>query len=230
LAEDATEPPPKRRRTRYSKYHAVLSSDMSLVTRENAAQRPGWKVMPSGRIVRPMKMRPEKPLHPPTDEKKTARPVKEKRRVKVPDTRARRRTIDVTKWGGVYLRGSLLDGQITLASSQPKRTVEDSEDENEEDGEGDEDSDQRGATIVDEDYRNNPKPTTISERQNKHPIEPITKSLSLPPQETTQAAHPLDSELAQESTRNLLVLAALSGNAEMGWEKNTLLTSSITNP
>ncbi|ESK94936.1 ribosome biogenesis protein nop6 [Moniliophthora roreri MCA 2997] len=208
---EAEEPPPKRRRTNYSKYHAVLSSDMSLVTRENAVQRPGWKVMPSGRIVRPMQMRPERPLPPSTDGQKTARPVKEKKRVKAPDTRARRRAIDVTKWGGVYLRGSLLDGQITMASLQPERMAEEPEDKDgEEDGEGNED--QRDGMIVDEDYRNDPKPTT-SERQTKPPI---TKPAPLPPQETTQVPNPLDSEIAQERTQNLHLLQALLGDAEWG--------------
>ncbi|KAF9264124.1 hypothetical protein L218DRAFT_979746, partial [Marasmius fiardii PR-910] len=116
------EAPRKRQRTHYSKYNATLSSNMSLVTRENAPNRPGWKVMPSGRIVRSMRMRPGKPL-PPSDDllkkpRASAAPAnsRAKKRVKLPDSRARIRTIDVTKWNGEYLRGSLLDGQIAVSS------------------------------------------------------------------------------------------------------------------
>ncbi|KAG7088540.1 hypothetical protein E1B28_012522 [Marasmius oreades] len=98
---------------------------MTLVTRENAAKRPGWKVMPSGRMVRSMRMRPEKPLPPCSNnsEKNQVSSVtaKKKKKFRPLDSRARIRTIDVTKWNGEYLRGSLLDGQI-IASPLLSRT------------------------------------------------------------------------------------------------------------
>ncbi|KAF9073325.1 hypothetical protein BDP27DRAFT_1319233 [Rhodocollybia butyracea] len=58
------EPPTKKPRRHHNKFTGVPAADMSLITRENAAQRPKWKVMPSGRVVRTMRMRPGKPLPP----------------------------------------------------------------------------------------------------------------------------------------------------------------------
>ena len=40
----------------------VHASDMSLVTPENVSSRSGWHITPMGRIVYPIRMRPEKPL------------------------------------------------------------------------------------------------------------------------------------------------------------------------
>ncbi|KAK7056707.1 hypothetical protein VNI00_002424 [Paramarasmius palmivorus] len=181
------EPPQKRRRIHHSKYHAVLSPDLSLVTRENATKRPGWKVMPSGRIVRPMRMRPEKPLQPCVDQQKSTRPLKEKKRIKAPDTRARRRTIDVTKWGGTYLRGSLLDGQITLASQQPERTDEGLEVER---GTGDDEDE------VDQEDAMTPTDAPL-----------LHTSVQLPHSE---------GDFARERSQNLHLLQALLGSDEWG--------------
>jgi hypothetical protein len=85
---------------------------MSLVTPETAVHRQGWHVTPLGRVIRPMRMRPVKPL-PDMDgsgKKKVKDQVqKRKRRFKAPITRSRRRTIDPTKWGSIYLKGLFLD-------------------------------------------------------------------------------------------------------------------------
>ncbi|KAJ7056511.1 hypothetical protein C8F01DRAFT_1156449, partial [Mycena amicta] len=58
---------------------------MELVTPETAAQRAGWKVTEMGRVLRPMRMRPERPLPPPLatetkPKKKEAATSKPKRR------------------------------------------------------------------------------------------------------------------------------------------------------
>jgi hypothetical protein len=89
---------------------------MTLVTPENAFQRAGWKVLPSGRLIRPARMRPAHPLPPPLDflrkvekEKKPAGGKAKKARVKPPSTRARRKTIDPVRWGSVHLKGAYLD-------------------------------------------------------------------------------------------------------------------------
>lgn len=101
---------------------------MSLVTPENVVGRGGWKVTPLGRIVRPVKMRPDHPL-PPVDEDKSRKAKvkppkkrdvdakdeekkKKKKRAKDPDVRARRRTIDVTRWPSVHLKGMFLDMEV----------------------------------------------------------------------------------------------------------------------
>ncbi|KAF8159238.1 hypothetical protein B0H34DRAFT_702623 [Crassisporium funariophilum] len=110
----AAEEPPKKRRKKHGGSHA---EDMSPVTPENAKERGGWKVTALGRITRPVKMRPEHPLPAVTEEKKSTRPKKvpvegekkKKKRVKDPDARARRRAIDMTKWGSTHLKGMFLD-------------------------------------------------------------------------------------------------------------------------
>ncbi|KAG6371858.1 hypothetical protein JVT61DRAFT_8855 [Boletus reticuloceps] len=78
-----------------------------------AASTPGWIVTPSGRVVRPMRMRPERPLEPMRYEASASRVKvangKVKKRVKPPPVRARRRLIDPTKWDSGYLKGVFLD-------------------------------------------------------------------------------------------------------------------------
>ncbi|KAF9458871.1 hypothetical protein BDZ94DRAFT_1300909 [Collybia nuda] len=128
----ALDEPPRKKRKRSGGAHA---DDMSLVTPENVVGRGGWKVTPMGRIVRPVKMRPEHPM-PPMEEdlsKTTSKAktkaakfpkkhtgdgkdgdgeTKKRKRVKDPDVRARRRTIDVTRWGSVHLKGMFLDMDV----------------------------------------------------------------------------------------------------------------------
>ncbi|KAJ3848724.1 hypothetical protein EV368DRAFT_48734 [Lentinula lateritia] len=116
--EKESEPPVKKPRLRYSKFSGIQASDMSLVTRENAPQRAGWKVMPSGRVVRTMKMRPGKPLPPLPAHVKDSKDGKKKKKVKTPDTRARSKTIDVTKWDGSYVTGVFLGGDEDLPIAQ----------------------------------------------------------------------------------------------------------------
>ncbi|KAF7329114.1 hypothetical protein MKEN_00171900 [Mycena kentingensis (nom. inval.)] len=117
-AENADAPPPTRKRKRaHTGEHA---SDMSLVTPENAAQRSGWKVTETGRILRAARMRPDRPLPPPLDKEAAKRQKtegKERKRKRDPDTRARRRTIDVTRWGNTQLKGVFLEN----VSSVPRR-------------------------------------------------------------------------------------------------------------
>ncbi|KAJ3971378.1 hypothetical protein EV361DRAFT_225270 [Lentinula raphanica] len=110
-AESSSESSNEQRRLHHSKFSGVQASDMSLVTRDNAAERPGWKVMPSGRVVRTMKMRPGKPLPPlPTHLMDQSHSKVKKKKVKEPDARARSRLIDVTKWDGSYVSGVFLGG------------------------------------------------------------------------------------------------------------------------
>ncbi|KAG7450980.1 uncharacterized protein BT62DRAFT_960538 [Guyanagaster necrorhizus] len=107
-AQDA--PPPKKKR-RCSKYTAVEAEDMSLVTPQNAHLRAGWTVTTLGRIMRPMRMRPERPLmplpKPPADGKAS-------KKRKIPLVRARRRTIDMRRWEGAHLTGVFLGGGVPL--------------------------------------------------------------------------------------------------------------------
>ncbi|KAL0581013.1 hypothetical protein V5O48_001007 [Marasmius crinis-equi] len=204
------EPPRKRQRTHFSKYHGVYANDMSPVTRENAETRPGWKVMPSGRVVRPMRMRPGKPLPPNSDDARNKRntlaQVKEKKKkIKLPDTRARIRSIDVTKWNGEYLRGSLLDGQITATSMKPRAVVQTTALEE----------------PVSEEEAVEPPQSPVQSTHQPRRIEPEalpTTSAFTREDETAPRPHtasdPTSLNFVQERAQNLSLLNALLGDAE----------------
>ncbi|KAJ7694599.1 hypothetical protein B0H17DRAFT_1159120 [Mycena rosella] len=112
--ENAAEPPPPRRKR---KRGGVLAEDMSLVTPENAAERAGWKVSEMGRVMRPVRIRPERPLPPPLTSSAPKKPATSKdkdaaakpKKRRDPDSRARKRTIDMTRWGSVHLKGIFLE-------------------------------------------------------------------------------------------------------------------------
>ena len=119
--------PPKRRRLVARGVHARHTHDMSLVTPSNVHQRPQWRVTPLGRLIRPMRMRPARPLGLPLDVLKTQNQNiiskdKERRKRKraataMPPTRARRLTIDPLRWGSVHVSGVFLDGERALVST-----------------------------------------------------------------------------------------------------------------
>ncbi|KAJ7066120.1 hypothetical protein C8F01DRAFT_1052158 [Mycena amicta] len=121
---------PRRKRPR----GAVYAEDMELVTPETAGQRAGWKVTEMGRVLRPMRMRPERPLPPPLatetkPKKKEAATSKPKRR-RDPNSRARRQTIDVTRWGSVHLKGMFLENAAEVSQKRvpdETRPMEESE-------------------------------------------------------------------------------------------------------
>ena len=60
--EQETELDPSKKK--WKRLKSTFAEDMSLVDPSNASSRSGWKVTTLGRIVRPIKMRPEKPLPP----------------------------------------------------------------------------------------------------------------------------------------------------------------------
>jgi hypothetical protein len=99
---------------------------MTLVSSENAAARPGWKVSELGRITRPIKMRPAHPLpeiqEPKVPKTKTTavdgEKKKKKKRLKDPDSRARRRAIDMTKWGSTHLKGVFLELEVPVGTKK----------------------------------------------------------------------------------------------------------------
>lgn len=104
------------------------SQDMSLVTPENVHRRSQWRVTPLGRLIRPMRMRPARPLGPPLDVLKAETHQRgqqgkgRKRRARTaPPTRARRQTIDPLRWGSTHIGGVFLDGVQTSTSSLASR-------------------------------------------------------------------------------------------------------------
>ncbi|KAF9485516.1 hypothetical protein BDN70DRAFT_927457 [Pholiota conissans] len=129
----AAEEPPKKKRKRFG---GVEADDMSLITTENVTERPGWKVSALGRITKPVKMRPAHPLPEITeDAKKKPGAVKfsdakksgvegekkKKKRTKDPDTRARRKVIDMTTYGSTHLKGMFLDLDTPMPTKRPER-------------------------------------------------------------------------------------------------------------
>jgi hypothetical protein len=85
---------------------------MTLVTPLNVQSRKGWHVTPLGRLIRPMRMRPVRPLSSMValSNRKIADPKKkQKRRFKQALIRSRRRSIDPLKWGSQHLKGAFLD-------------------------------------------------------------------------------------------------------------------------
>ncbi|KAJ7879245.1 hypothetical protein B0H14DRAFT_3082928 [Mycena olivaceomarginata] len=124
--ENAEEPAPPRRKRKRGGVHA---EDMTPVTPETAAQRASWKVTEMGRIMRPVRIRPAWPLPPPLvaavpkkpkDTSKKDDSTKKPKKRRDPDSRARRRTIDMTRWGSVHLKGMFLEdaGQALETLSQ----------------------------------------------------------------------------------------------------------------
>ncbi|TEB22073.1 hypothetical protein FA13DRAFT_1523424 [Coprinellus micaceus] len=126
---------PKRKRQRLDGVHA---KDMSLVTPSSAAQKSGWKVTEMGRVLRTIRVRPDHPLPLTLEEMAKAKSAvaagagthytkgkknekgregkgkdgeERKKRKKDPMVRARRVTIDVTKWESTLLKGMFLESQ-----------------------------------------------------------------------------------------------------------------------
>jgi hypothetical protein len=126
---EETARPRKRRRLAARGVQARQAHDMSLVTPSNVHQRPQWCVTPLGRLIRPMRMRPARPIGLPLDVLKAqnqnlsfkSQGGKEKRKRRravalTPPTRARRLTIDPLRWGSTHISGVFLEGERALMS------------------------------------------------------------------------------------------------------------------
>ncbi|KAH0826919.1 hypothetical protein J3R83DRAFT_4512 [Lanmaoa asiatica] len=130
LAQINSQPPrlvrPKRTRARnYGQPSSTLP--LTPLSAAAAASTSGWIVTPSGRVVRPMRMRPERPLEPmgsePSASKVKGMNGKMKKRAKPPPIRARRCRIDPTKWDSAYLKGVFLD-TVSVPLPTPKDALE----------------------------------------------------------------------------------------------------------
>ena len=126
-SEETARPRKRRRLTTARGVQARHARDMSLVTPSNAHQRPQWCVTPLGRLVRPMRMRPARPIGLPVDVLKAqnqslsfkSQEGKERRKrrriaASTPPTRARRVTIDPLRWGSTHISGQFLEGERVL--------------------------------------------------------------------------------------------------------------------
>lgn len=189
---------------------------MSPVTPENVKDHKGWKVTPLGRIVHPIKMRPSHPLPDPVEDapkskaKSSAGKEKEKKRkLKEPPTRARKRTIDPTKWNSKHLKGAFLDAVVAYPEPTLRRPEFPKHDEasssssqiSDDDDESDDEASSRPQIST-------PTVPVVSSSSVVKPIEPRAKSpgVSLP-----------DSDLLQEKKASLGLLQSLFGANDDDW-------------
>ncbi|KAH9851945.1 hypothetical protein C2E23DRAFT_732078 [Lenzites betulinus] len=223
-AEEATDEPPKKRRRLPRGVQGVHAVDMSLVTPENVHTRGGWRVTATGRLIRPVRMRPDHPLPEVLEstkvEKAKAKAKAEKgkrtKRARDPPTRARRRTIDPTKWGSTHVKGIFLEN--AAARMPPMHAASNRSDHGE--SESDESS---GAEEVDVQGASDDSGT-----ESDSPAVPMASSPPRPKTHTTISL-PLKTlvpaaatgDLAEETSKALGLLQSLfEGQDEWGDEES----------
>lgn len=230
MLKEASEPPRKKRRLPRG-VHGVHATEMSLVTPENVEERGGWKVTPAGRIVRPIRMRPEHPLPEPlatvpklqTKKPKTVK-EKKKKRVKEAPTRARRRTIDPTKWDSTHLKGIFLenaapvlrgdDTSISLLHHPPLGGVEEDISSSSESGSEDEEEHQAPGMDVDmKDVHQSPARSSPLAQTAPH-SPPLQAKIDLRPKAAGDA---VSDNLIEEKNAALGLLQSLFGDGGDDW-------------
>ncbi|KAG8821569.1 hypothetical protein FRC17_009787, partial [Serendipita sp. 399] len=105
--------PPKRHRVTRG-VSGTESTNMELVTPQNANLRTGWKVTTLGHLVRPMRMRPLHPIERPI--RLSMSGIRKKRRKISVITRARRQKIDPTLYGATHLTEEVLKADHVFIS------------------------------------------------------------------------------------------------------------------
>ena len=212
-ADASTDEPPKKRRRLPRGVQGVHARDMSLVTPENASTRGGWRVTPTGRLIRPMRMRPAHPLPEPLDavkpSKEKTKSGKTKTRMRQLPTRARRKTIDPTKWGSQQLKGIFLENAAVAHPTVPRRELEAgvSDDEGSEDyASGSESGSDSSAAATDIERSLSP-PSPISIDEKRAPTPSAISSNIAPPSA-------VDRELAEEKSQSLGLLQSLFGDKD----------------
>jgi hypothetical protein len=222
-AAETEGPPPKKRRNEGSQ-----AEDMSLVTSSNVRERKGWKVSSLGRITRPVKMRPERPL-PDIRQESTLKKgqvrgvgmtegeknkIKKTKRLKDPDSRARRRTIDMTKWGSTHLKGMFLDmptlGMKRLQFDDPAIESEDSE-------ESGDDNDRLKVPQSSEQTVSSQTPLSPPLPANPLNISADISALSIKSQSSVLPLPENNVNLEVEKTQTLNFLASLFGGKDDNW-------------
>jgi hypothetical protein len=181
-AEEEEETRLSRERQRAQKYGAVHAQDMSLVTKENANTRPGWIVTPLGRIVRPMKMKPARPLE--SVDASTGKVTVKKKKKAEEELRAKRQKIDMLKYGSVHLKGVFVDVAIPDVGygDNAMATEVDAEDKGSEDMVDDETSsseeETEGSDNEDEDMSSiDEEPSTADNKQSEKTVASSTNKL-----------------------------------------------------
>lgn len=211
----------KKRRRLPRGVQGVHAADMSLVTPENAANRPGWHVTALGRVIRPIRMRPDHPLPDPQESATAAAKSnaggKKRKRVREPPTRARKRKIDPTHWGSVHLKGAFLENVIvadTPKSTPPTVAQPSYPEEDENSTSGSDESSSQGTSdaeelVLDEKATvSGPTPSRSPTSQRVADTPHTLLQMAPPRMDKTDDAQ---TDLRQETQRSLNLLQALFG-------------------
>ncbi|KAI0057367.1 hypothetical protein BV25DRAFT_1831197 [Artomyces pyxidatus] len=227
---DAAEEPPRKRARLARGVKGRHAQDMALVTPDNLHLHPQWHVTPLGRLIRPLRMRPERPLGPPLEVQKAKVRVKvgkdgksikgkERKRKREPPTRSRRRTIDPLRWGSTHLKGVFLENVAVVprgdALDEREGHVSDAEDESEE-GEDDDDDDEQEeqniAEALQKDVDTPPSPLPAS------PLPPAPASATHRVSSRLVSSLLADAvDIAAEKARQLALLQSMFGDDGDDW-------------
>ncbi|KAH9971017.1 hypothetical protein BGW80DRAFT_1325148 [Lactifluus volemus] len=193
--------PRKRRKLAARGVQGKHSHDMSLVTPLNVHQRPQWRVTPLGRLIRPMRIRPSRPLDPPPFDALKAQ--------------KRLRTIDPIKWGSTHLAGVFLEGERVAVLRMRERH-----------GVSGESTDARADEEVEELLVPSQSPTNDDDSETLLPVD-LPPSLSenlLQQRRATSPRSPGDpfedavsNDLAEETAKALQLLHSMFGEANEDW-------------
>lgn len=186
---------PKKRRKILRGCVGVHAADMNPVSPSNVSKHPAWRKTPLGRLLRPMRMRPLRPLHMPS-ETSVQNPKITKKRPKQLPTRLRRRLLDPEAWGAEYLKGIMLEGSSTAVLNRPSEKLPTSSVEKD-----------KNAVL--------PAKTAL---RHKSPIPAsvqITEQASPSLKKIGQDSQPPTSDIAKEAALNLSLLNSLfAGDAD----------------
>ncbi|EIN10513.1 hypothetical protein PUNSTDRAFT_84630, partial [Punctularia strigosozonata HHB-11173 SS5] len=208
--EDGDDVRPKKRRRLARGVQGVHAENMDPVTPENVKARPGWRVTVSGRLVRPIRIRSARPLPEPLSAKiataksgsSKGKEVKKKKRIKPPPVRARRRTIDPTRWGSEHLKGAFLGEETTLPSPPASTSSEDivigSAEEDDEGAETEPDEEEPQQTVA-----------VANEKAEKPSADASTH--------TTHAAPAIGNAIQEEKRATLSLLRSMFDETEDDW-------------
>ncbi|CAK5267861.1 unnamed protein product [Mycena citricolor] len=230
IAQENTDEGEPKSRGRKRKHGAKHAEDMSLVTAENAKSRPGWKVTEMGRAVRPIRMRPSHPLPPPlatTTAKTTAGKPKKKRD---PASRARRRTIDPTRWDSVHLKGMFLENASLAPRRDPPLVAELPAETVETESDSDPDSEDEVEAIM---TVKSPTIATPEESSRETSIPALTQPL-VPPLKPVQTVNRValdaetpDGDLQAEKSKTLDFLNNLFAGRDRDWDGRESVGSDV---
>ncbi|KAH9839718.1 uncharacterized protein C8Q71DRAFT_830229 [Rhodofomes roseus] len=232
-ASEAAGDRPRKRQRLPRGVQGVHAADMSLVTPENVASRAGWRVTPLGRLIRPIRVRPDHPLPDPqeisaTGKGKAAEKAggRKKKRVKEPPTRAQRRRIDPTIWGSEHLKGMFLEDAVVASapinipaaivegSISDESTSDESEDAASDSGASESDDSSSAEQDATTDGHLN---TTSGETKTSRRVSPALRTPEPAIRIRTGSQDHTQNDLREETQKSLGLLQALFGEGDDDW-------------